>query len=226
MTRLAPALGVLLLGCSSLGEGDAIVALEVSTPQPAVVEQFDTIRLRARALNLQGDSVAAMITWAAADTTVEVSGADSLTSPYTSGTGRVQARAGSLRSELVSFTVRRRSDSLALTGAVVDTVLATDSASAPLIAVVLSLTPDTAGIGGTRIHYAIEASAIGLVRFAGDASELFAVTGSTGVPSVPVTLRRVPGTSQPASVVVTVDAVRPSGRTVPGSGQDFTIVFE
>ncbi len=203
-----------------------MVALEVSTPRPAVVEQHDTIRLRARALNLQGDSVAAAIVWAAADTTVLVSGADSLTTPYVSGTGRVQARTGSLRSELVSFTLRRRSDSLALTGPAADTVSAADSASAPLVAAVLSLTPDTAGIGGTVIHYAIEPAAIGLVRFAGDASELFAATGSTGAPSVPVTLRRVPGTTQPASVVVTVDAVRPSGRTVPGSGQSFTVVFE
>lgn len=226
MIRAGRLLGVLLLGCSSLGEGDSVVALEVSTVQPAVVEQFDTIRLRARALNLQGDSVAAVITWAAADTTVVVAGADSLTTPYASGSGRVQARTGSLRSELVTYTVRRRSDSLALTGALADTVSAADSASAPLVAAVLSLTPDTAGIGGTRIRYAIEPAAIGLVRFAGDVSELYAATGSTGSPAVGVTLRRVPGATQPASVTVTVDAVRPSGRTVPGSGQSFTVVFE
>lgn len=226
MIRAGRLLGLLLLGCSSLGEGDSVVALEVLTPQPAVVEQFDTIRLRARALNLQGDSVAAVITWAAADTAVVVTGADSLTTPYTSGSGRVQARSGSLRSELVTYTVRRRSDSLALTGAVADTVNAADSASAPLVAAVLSLTPDTAGIGGTRIHYAIEPAAIGLVRFAGDVSELYASTGSTGAPAVAVTLRRVPGATPPASVVVTVDAVRPSGRIVPGSGQSFTVVFE
>jgi len=221
-----PALGLLLLGCSSLGEGDSVVALEVRTPQPAVVEQHDTIRLQARALNLQGDSVAATITWVAADTLLQVSGADSLTTVYTSGIGRVQARVGSLRSELVSVTARRRSDSLALSGGGADTVAAVDSASGPLVAAVLSLAPDTAGIGGTRIHYAIEAAAVGTVRFAGDASEVFAITGSTGEPAVAVTLRRVPGTAQPASVRVTVDAVRPSGRVVPGSGQSFTVVFE
>jgi len=224
--RRALLLAAGLLGCSSLGEGDSVVALEVRAPSPAVVEQHDTIRLFARALNLQGDSVAAVITWVAADTTVEVTGADSLTSAYTSGTGRAQARSGSLRSDLVVFTVRRRSDSLALTGAATDTVAATDTASAPLVAAVLSLTPDTAGIGGTRIHYAIEPGATGTVRFAGDVSELFASTGSTGEPVVPVTLRRVPGTTQPASVLVTVDAVRPSGRAVPGSGQSFTVVFQ
>jgi len=216
----------LLLGCGSLGESGSIVSLEIRTPQPAVVEQHDTVHLRARALNLQGDSVAAVITWVAADTLVLVIGLDSLTTDFTSGTGRAQARSGSLRSELVSFSVRRRSDSLALPGAAADTVLASDSASGPLVAAVLSLAPDTAGIGGTRIHYAVDPAAIGLVRFAGNVSELYAPTGSTGEPSVPVTLRRVPGTAQPASVIVTVDAVRPSGRTVPGSGQSFTVVFE
>lgn len=226
MRAVAALATALLLGCSSLGEGDSVVSLEIRTPQPAVVEQHDTIHLRARALNLQGDSVAAVITWTAADTLVQVTGADSLTTEFTSGTGRAQARSGSLRSDLVSFTVRRRSDSLALTGPAADTVLAGDSASAPLLAAVLSLTPDTAGIGGSRIHYAVDPAAVGLVRFAGDVSELYAPTGSTGAPSVPVTLRRVPGMAQPASVTVTVDAVRPSGRAVPGSGQSFTVVFQ
>lgn len=226
MRRWRPLLGALLAGCSSLGEGDTVVALEVRAPQPAVLEQHDTIALYARALNLQGDSVAAVITWVAADTLVQVTGGDSLTTPYTSGTGKVQARSGSLRSELISFAVRRRSDTLVITGVAEDTVIAGDSASAPLLAAVLSLTPDTAGIGGTRIHYVIEPAAVGTVRFAGDVSELFAATGSTGEPVTPVTLRRVPGATQPASVIVTVDAIRPSGVSVPGSGQSFTVVFQ
>ncbi len=226
MKRWNPLMGALLVGCSSLGEGDTVVALEVRTPQPAALEQHDTIPLRARALNLQGDSVAAAITWVAADTLVEVTGGDSLTTAYNSGTGRAQARSGSLRSELVVFTVRRRSDTLVINGSTADTVLEGDSASAPLLAAVLSLTPDTAGVSGTRIHYAIEPAARGTVRFDGDVSDLFAPTGGTGGPVTPVTLRRVPGATQPASVIVTVDAIRPSGRPVPGPGQSFTIVFE
>lgn len=219
-----PLLGTLLVGCSSLGEGDTVVALEVITPQPAVLEQHDTIALRAHALNLQGDSVAAVITWVAADTLVLVTGGDSLTTAYTSGTGKVQARSGSLRSELVSYTVRRRSDTLAISGSAVDTVIGTDSASAPLVAAVLSVTPDTVGIGGTRIHFAIDTADADSVHFVGGASDLFAPTGSIGEPVTPVTLRRLSGTVR--TVVVTVDAIRPSGKPVPGSGLSFTVVFE
>lgn len=226
MRPWGPRLCTLLLGCSSLGEGDTVVSLEVLTPQPAVMEQYDTLRLRARALNLQGDSVAAVITWVAADTLAVVTGGDSLSTVYTSGIGKVQARSGSLRSAVINFSIRRQSDTLVIVGSATDTVVTDDSASAPLVAAVLSLRPDTAGIGGTRIHYVIDSGPVDSVHFAGDVSELFAPTGSTGEPATPVTLRRREGTT--GTVIVTVDAVRPSGKPVPvdSTSRRFTVVFE
>jgi hypothetical protein len=84
------------------------------------------------------------------------------------------------------------------------------------------------GIANTRILYEVvdSAAANGLVRFQGGGLSLRAGTGLTGAPAVPVTLRRVPGQAQPASVSVRVSATRPSGTAVPGSGQTFTVNFQ
>ena len=84
----------LLLGCGNLGEGeDGVVALEVLLPNPAVVEPGDTVQLRARARNADGDSVAAPIVWLSPDSTISVDSSGRLTTDTTGGTGRVQSAA-------------------------------------------------------------------------------------------------------------------------------------
>lgn len=220
----------LLLGCSDLGSGDdGIVALEIRLPNPAVVQLDDTVQLSARALNLAGDSVAADIIWLTPDTgSVAVDSSGRLTAKLATGTGRVQARTGSLRSNLETFTIQRRSDSVALTLPADLTVFPEDSATVPLVATLLSLTPDTAGITGSTLLYEVVDSAAlrGIVRFAGGVLSLRATTSTTGAPAVGVTLRRVPGATFPATATVRVSATRPSGAVVPGSGQTFSITLQ
>ncbi|HWA16929.1 MAG TPA: hypothetical protein VG817_10875 [Gemmatimonadales bacterium] len=219
----------LLLGCGNLGEGDdGVVALEVLLPNPAVVEPGDTVQLRARALNANGDSVAASIVWLSPDNTISVDSSGRLSTDATTGTGRVQAKVGGLRSNLETFAIRRRSDTLALTDPLAVTVPSTDSASASLVARVLSITPDTQGIGGTAIVYqVVDSTALrNVVHFAGGTMNLRATTGGDGAPAVGVTLRRQSGATFPVTVQVQVSATRPSGATVPGSGRTFDVTFE
>jgi len=222
------ALAAPLLACSDLNStSGGVVALELRLPNPAVVEQHDTLALVARALNTAGDPVPAEIFWHSPDSALIVDSTGFVTTDSSSGSGRIQAHTGSLLSDLVPLEIHRRSDSLAIQGPTAIPVPATDSASAALVAAVLSLTPDTAGISNTRILYEVvdTAAARGTVRFEGGGLSLRAATGLTGQSLVPVTLRRVPEATPPATVTVRVTANRPSGLAVPGSGQVFTISF-
>ena len=72
---------ILVLGavvaCSSLGDPGQPVAIEFFVPSPTIVEIDDTIILRARVLDANGDSVGAEIRWRTPDTAKV--GVDSLT---------------------------------------------------------------------------------------------------------------------------------------------------
>ena len=113
MTRcgaLVLAAGV-LLGCSDLSEGEGgIVALEVTAPPGGAVEVGDTVQYAARALNLQGEEVAADIRWATPDTAnISVDSLTGLVAGKAGGTvARVQASAGSLLSPLNLISVLAR----------------------------------------------------------------------------------------------------------------------
>lgn len=226
--RLPPLLLALVLGCGNLTEGEGgVVALELRLPSPAVVEQGDTLQLQARALDADGDSVAADIVWITPDSTISLDSTGLLTTDTTAGTGRVQARAGTLRSNLETFTIRRRSDTITVAPAPI-TVPPTDSASAELEAFLRSVTPDTVGISGGSLVYQVVDSVTfdDVVHFAGGGMSLRATTGADGSPTIPVTLRRDPGATFPVTVTVQVSATRPSGTAVPGSGQTFSITFQ
>ena len=76
-------------------------------PDSARVEVTDTFRPRARALNGVGDSVAAEIVWGALDSAV-LALLDSTTGEFLAkkvGTGRIQARVGTLRSNPQAVSV-------------------------------------------------------------------------------------------------------------------------
>lgn len=221
---------IALSACSNLPAGEGgVVALELRLPSPAVVEQNDTLRLRARALNADGDSVAADVFWRTLDDTVltVVDSIGLVTTSRTSGTARVQARVGSLRSDLVSLSLRPRSDTVLLSVADTITIPAADSLSSALGARVESLDP-VGGVAGTSILYEVvdTVAARGRVRFANGLLAFRATTGSDGGPTTAVTLRKVAAQAPPPVVEVRVSASRPSGTPVPGSGQVFTLLFQ
>lgn len=98
---------LLLTGCGNLPTtGDGVVALEIDIPSSLTLEEGQSRQLTARALNAQGEEVAAEIRWSTPDETVTV---EELTGVVTglaaSGTGRVQATVGTLHSDLITFTL-------------------------------------------------------------------------------------------------------------------------
>lgn len=98
---------LVLAGCGNLPvTGDGVVALEVTIPSPLTLEEGQSRQLTARALDAQGQEVTAEIRWRTPDETVVV---DELTGVVTgaapAGTGRVQATLGTLRSDLITFTL-------------------------------------------------------------------------------------------------------------------------
>ena len=217
-----------LAGCSDISGSKGVVALELRLPSPPQVQQFDTLVLRARALDLDGDSVDVPIYWRTPDTTLILAdSAGRLSTALTSGTGRVQARVGRLYSALSepAFTILPRADSLRLTVPDTLTVPPADTASGPLGAALDSNDP-AGGISGSSILFeVVDPAAAGLVRCANGALAIRATTSTGGTPSPAVTLRKVPGATPPATVQVRVSATRPSGTPVPGSGQLFSLAF-
>lgn len=216
-----------LLGCSGLDEGEGgVVALQVEVPVPATVEVGDALQLTATALDADGNPVDAPITWRAADPTVTVS-PTGLVTGVSVGTGRVQARNGSLGSNLVTITVIARADTLLLVGDSIRTVPADPGASGDLITALRTFSPD-APVASRPVIYAITSPAPGIapsVTLTGGVQVDTVDTGADGSVTG-VQLVRVAGQPPVDSAIVTVRAERTRGAEVPGSGQRFIIRFE
>jgi len=219
-----------VLGCSNLTEEGGIAGLEIRVPRPAVVEVGQTIQLTGRALDRQGDSVAAAITWLTPDTTVALTPDGRLTGRTGGTTARVQAQVGTIVSDFVTFTVNPRPDTLVLTGDSVLAVAAGVTSSAPLLASLQSFAPP-GPLAGDVITYTIAAPVFAdptqrTVELPGGVLGLAATTGADGAPATPVTVSRVAGQPSPDSAIVTVAAATATGAAVPGSGQRFIIRFQ
>lgn len=210
--------------CSTLGERGAPVAIEFLVPVPAAVDIGDTIQLRARVLDTNGDSIAATIRWRTPDTTV---GVDSVTGRFwgVSGTaGRVQAVSGSLLGNLTSFVVRAHADTLIVSPATESllVILATDSASVALTPKVAKA--DTAIADQTLVFTLVAPTPAG-IRLSGDVTTRTVTTGSSGGPATPIRVRKLNAVAGD-SAIVQVEARRPSGAVVPGSGQKIRVFFQ
>lgn len=224
---VAGALAIATVACSSLGEGNGAVSIEIFVPSPASVEVGDTITLRARLLDLNGDSIGGTLRWRTPDTAALW--IDSITGRFTgrstaTATGRVQAISGSLvvPNPPLVFNIRPRADTL---------IVATDSLDIPTgdsQSVVLDPKVTTAG-GATNVQ---DATLIFTMLFPADSSALLngslkADTVLTGSSGQAVSSFRVKqhGAVRPDSAVVQVDARRPSGAVVPGSGHKIKVRF-
>lgn len=108
-SRLAGAAVLLgLFGCSALPvDSDGVVALEIRTQSPVSLPLGRQVILRARAVDINGDSVPALIRWRTADTAAV--NLDSLSGiiegRLPSGQARVQATVGTLRSDPITITL-------------------------------------------------------------------------------------------------------------------------
>ncbi len=231
MSRRACLAACLALGgCSNLTQEGGVASLEIQFPQDRLVEVGQTITLAARALDGSGNPVDAPIVWLTPDTTIIVSPDGRLTGRTGGTTGRVQAQAGALATDFVTFTVRPRPDTLVLSPDSVLTVPAGVTASAPLVATLRSIAPPEPIADGI-IVYTVTSPVFAdpaerTVELPGSGLTLSAVTGTDGAPAAPVTLARVAGTAAPAAAVVTVGAVTATGAPVPGSGQRFQVQFQ
>src|SRR2546426_8759516 len=95
------------VACNKFGPADLsrVIALDVSAPDS--LEEYDTLKPHARVLDGHGDSVAATVVWATADTAPILTVLDSLTGwtvvNRTGQTGRLVARADRLVSNPLSI---------------------------------------------------------------------------------------------------------------------------
>ena len=203
-----------------------MVGLEIQTPSLKTIEVGETLQLTAVALDKDGNPVATTIDWQAPDTTLTVDASGAITGVFP-GTGQVQAFSGSLASELETFTVIARADTLILTGDSVITVPAGVTASAPLLVQLQSFSP-AGPLPSRPVIYAVTSPPdVGphTVELPGAVLTDTVLTGTDGAVSS-VTLNRVNGTTQPATAIVEVRAFRTRGEAVPGSGQRFTVNFQ
>jgi len=221
--RLLPA--ALLIGCSSLDEGEAgIVALEVRTPVPEIVEVGETLQLTAVPLDANGDSVAAPVAWRTPDNTLSVGETTGLVTGLLPGTGGVQATSGSLSSAVIDLAVVAPADTLVLVG---DSVVTSPAEPGTATLTVRLDSRNPAGAAGARpvLFEITRPTAAPLqVTLAGGALTQAVQSGGDG--SAAVTVARVAGTAVPDSVFVVVSATRTRGAVVPGSGQRFIVLFQ
>lgn len=216
------------MACGRLGTDlDAVIAIEVTLPDSGIVERGDTMIPRARALNGRGDSVAAPIAWASLDPAIVavVDSASGATLGLSAGSGRIQARVGSLRSNPIAVTVQPPADSARAEGVTRDTVVVSgpppDSLSDSL-RVRLAATPSTPQNLVRRLvtfdMSTYPAGSSGATLVPND-------TVRTTTQGIAVVQVRLAGGPRPDSVIVTGRAQRADGTPVPGSPITFVVEF-
>ncbi|MDH3458975.1 MAG: hypothetical protein OER90_19210 [Gemmatimonadota bacterium] len=219
-----------------------MVAIEVVGLTAPVLEEGDTVTLRARAIDAAGDTVPdAMITWIVVDTgqvgfTIEET--TGLVTALSPGSGRVQARVETLVSGPIMVSVLASADSIGATGAPRLTVDTGTVASLPLTVTVWDLTSspgDTLALAGKLVQFLTVDPAPGSAAADGffitqadtvpgtDPHVVDVTTGVNGEASVVV--RRHSGVAQPDSAAIDAISVTAVGDTVAGSPVRFTVVF-
>ncbi len=215
-----------LLGCSSLDEGEAgVVAIEIRVPSPPIVEVGETVQLSARPLDADGDSVGATVIWLSPDNTVTVGQETGLVTGTAPGTGRVQARVGSLSSELVVFTVLAPADTLVIVGDSVVTAPA-EPGTSPALQVRLDSFNPPGALGSRPVVFEITRPTAEPLAVILPGGVLIDTLTTVSEGTAEVTVSRVAGTPVPDTVLVEVRASRTRGAVVPGSGQRFIVLFQ
>ena len=244
--RAIPSLAALVAACSAItGDLNRVIAIEVDGPAQRYVEENDTLRLAARAIDAAGDTVSeAIVQWVLMDVDSGQVGfdLDSLTGLVTArspGRGRVRARVEELYSDSITIDVSPAPDSIG-PGADLRLVMgASDVVSPRLRVMVYDLTThaDSAvKLAGKLVSFELvdppPASGFAQGLFVTqsdtipgpDPHRTSVLTASSGEASVVV--RRLAGFTLPDSAVVGAVAVTAIGDTVRGSPLRFTIIFD
>jgi hypothetical protein len=234
--------GILVLAaavaCGNLGDLGAVLALEVTAPDS--LEEYDTLRPRARALDGHGDSVRATIFWSTLDTAV-LSLLDSTTGKtivHTVGAtpGRLSARSLGVTSNAISIQPLAAADTLFAAGPTALTPHRADSLSDSLKVELADTTPSSTSGGSLTVPlarrpitytivYPATAGPVTLVARDTSHSPVTAASVATGSSGIAFVKVRLLGPAAPDSVVVTAGARRAIGTIVPGSPVTFTVRF-
>jgi len=212
--------------CGKLGpDFNQVVAIEVAALDS--VEELDTLRPQARALDGRGDAVSTAITWATVDTAAFLEVVDpttGVTAAELPGTGHLQARVGGLRSNLLSVRVLPAADTTVILsapdslsdslGVLLQDTTATGPVNLTGRPIVFTLTTYPAGTGPATLV----TSPTSYVLVTTDT-----VATSAGLAAVQV--RILPGTP-PDQVVVQATATRAVGTPVLGSPVSFVVVVQ
>ncbi|HYL55280.1 MAG TPA: hypothetical protein VEU73_06860 [Gemmatimonadales bacterium] len=218
-----------------------MIAIEIIAADS--LEELDTLRPRARALDGHFDSIPATFVWSTLDTAIltvldSAKGYTLVNHPGTTP-GRLLARTGTLFSNPLLIRTLAAADTLSATPPtrVADTVhLSVDSLSDSLAVLIADTIESSIGVDsltvplpGRPVTYAITfPTAPGPVTLVTSDTARTLVTsdsvasGSTGIASVK--LRLIAGPA-PDSVVVTANAHRAVGTAVPGSPVTFVVRF-
>ncbi|MCH7874764.1 MAG: hypothetical protein IH965_05645 [Gemmatimonadetes bacterium] len=226
------------------GDFSDVIAIEYAGPSSLQIEEGDTVRLEALALDLRGEPLPdVQVVWTVIELdTVQVGFTlDSLTGLITAtapgGPWRVQGRVEELRTDPpIRVTVTPSPDSMAV---VEPSRIVVDSGvlqSAGLVTIVydLTTTPDQlTPLPGVAVRYELVDPAPGAAAAASvalvvtsevdvDPHRVEAVTGSDGQASA--FARRI-GLGQPDSITVDAVVLTAGGDTVPGTPGRFVVVF-
>jgi hypothetical protein len=223
-----------LVSCSNAGElADGVIEIQVTAPQPPVIDFGDTVRYVAVPLNQEGDSVAAPVVWVTGDdsTITIIDPATGLvTGAKPNGVGRLQAVLGTLKTGLFTLTILARPDTIILPADSIQTVAFGDPASTALLPVLASFNP-AGPVTSRRLVFTIVkptfADTTGVQNVVLPNLHLIdsVLTTTDGTPAG-ITVSRVIGRPAPDSVLIAVTATQASGAPVPGSGQKFLVLFE
>jgi hypothetical protein len=217
--------GAFALACGSITTDlNEVIALQVTLgPDSAGRMDFgDTLFATAKALNGRGDSVGATIIWGDLDTLVHV---DSLTGAVTArslGTGLIQARTGSLRSNPQAVTVLPRADTVFTDSSTHNpdtvTVSTPDSLSDSLGVRVQNFGTATTGLSGRTVTFSL----IYPDTLSFKLTKTVTTTDPTGLAVTQVRLKQ---RTLPDSAVVQATVTRFNGAVVHGAPITFVVRF-
>jgi hypothetical protein len=227
--------------CSALSpDFGSAVAISITGPLTPSVEEGDTLRLSAQALDQGGAVLSDTVAWAVVDTGAigfTIDTATGLITALTPDTAHVQAHVGSLRSNPIQVIVTPMPDTVFATTARVVVAL-TDVESQPLTTTVQDLTTIPGSpqyLGGKTVSYVIVDPTL--------ATALYLEAHSTTTDTLPGTdparestlsvgngqavlfVHKVAGQALPDSATVEATGLTARGVPVPGSPVRFTVVF-